>query len=135
MYSLHTLSVLFSYSVVSYSLRSHGLRYASLSCPSPTPRACSIHVRGVSDSIQPSQPLLSPFPFPASGSFTISPFFLSSGQSSGVSASASVLPRNIQGQFPLGLTGLISLKSKGLSRVFSNTTVQNHQFFSTLLSL
>ena len=73
--------------------------------------------------------------FLASGSFTISPFFLSSGQSSGVSASASVLPRNIQGQFPLGLTGLISLKSKGLSRVFSNTTVQNHQFFSTLLSL
>ena len=69
--------------------------------------------------------------FPASGSFPMSHFFASIGQSIGVSASASVLPVNIQDLFPLGLTGLISLKSKRLSRIFSNTTVQKHQFFST----
>ena len=74
-------------------------------------------------------------PFPASKSFPISQLFASGGQSIGVSASASVLPMNIQGWFPLGLTGLSSLPSKGLSRVFSNTTVQKHQFFSTQLSL
>ena len=67
--------------------------------------------------------------FPASGSFPMSQFFTSSGQSIGVSASASVLPMNIQDWFPLGWTGWISLQSKGLSRVFSNTTVQKHQFF------
>ena len=67
--------------------------------------------------------------FPASGSFPMSQFFTSGGQSIGVSASASVLPMNIQDWFPLGLTGLVSLQSKGLSRVFSNTTVQKHQFF------
>ena len=71
---------------------------------------------------------------PASGSFQISHLFASGGQSIGVSASASVFPMNIQDWFPLGLTGLISLKSKGLSRVFSNTTVQNHQFFGAQLS-
>ena len=71
--------------------------------------------------------------FPASGSFPMSWFFPSSGQSIGASASASVLPMNTQGWFPLGLTGWISLLSKGLSRVFSNTTVQKHQFFSTQL--
>ena len=69
--------------------------------------------------------------FPASGSFQMSQFFTSGGQSLGASASASVLPMNIQGWFPLGLTGLISLLSKGLSRVFSRTTVQRHQFFGT----
>ena len=73
--------------------------------------------------------------FPASGSFPMSQFFTSDGQSIGVSASASVLPVNIQDCFPLGLTGWISLQSRGLSRVFSNTTVQKHQFFSTQLSL
>ena len=73
--------------------------------------------------------------FPTSGSFPISQFFVSGGQSIGVSASASVLPMNIQDWFPLGWTGLISLQSKGLSRVFSNTTVQKHQFFSAQLSL
>ena len=73
--------------------------------------------------------------FPASGSFPVSQFFASGGQSIGVSTSASVLPMNINGWFPLGLTDLISLQSKGLSRVFSNTTVQNHQFFSAQLSL
>ena len=73
--------------------------------------------------------------FPASGSFPMSQFFASGGQSIGVSASASVLPMNIQGWFPLGWTGGISLQSKGLSRVFSNTTVQKHQFFGAQLSL
>ena len=73
--------------------------------------------------------------FPASGSFPRSQFFTSGGQNIGVSASASVLPTNIQDWFPLGWTGLISLQSKGLSRVFSNTTVQKHQFFGTKLSL
>ena len=73
--------------------------------------------------------------FPVSESFPMSQFFMSDGQSIGVSASASVLPMNIQDWFPLRLTGLISVQSKGLSRVFSNTTVQKHQFFGTQLSL
>ena len=73
--------------------------------------------------------------FPASGSFLMSQFSASGGQSIGVSASASVFPMNILDWFPLGLTGLISLHSKGLSRVFSNTTVQKHQFFGAQLSL
>ena len=73
--------------------------------------------------------------FPASGSFPLSRFFASGSQSIGVSPSASVLPVNIQNWFPLGLTGWISLQSKGLSRVFSNTTVQKHLFFSSQLSL
>ena len=73
--------------------------------------------------------------FPASGSFLMSRLFASSGQSSGASASASVLPMNIQDWFPLGSSGLISFLSKGLSRVFSNTTVQKHQFFGAQLSL
>ena len=73
--------------------------------------------------------------FPASGSFPVSQFFASGGQSIGALASASVFPMDIQGWFPLGLTGLITLQSKGLSRVFSNTTVQKHQFFGAQLSL
>ena len=90
------------------------------------------HVHRVSDTIQPSHPLSSPFSscpqsFPASGFFQMNQFFESGGQSIGVSASASVLPMNIQDWFPLGRTGWISLLSKGLSRVFSNTTVQKHQ--------
>ena len=97
------------------------------------------HVHWVSDAIQPSHPLI-PFSsclqsFPASGSFQMSLFFTSGGQSIGVSASASVLPVNIQDWFPLGWTGWISLQSKGPSRVFSNTTVQKQQFFGTQLSL
>ena len=79
--------------------------------------------------------LLLPSIYPASGSFPMSLFFTSGGQSIGVSASTSVLPRNIQDWFPLGWTGWISLLSKGLSSVFSNTTVQKHQFFHTQLSL
>ena len=73
--------------------------------------------------------------FPASGSFLMSPFFTSGGQSTGASATASVFPMNIQGWFPLESTGLISLLSKGLSRVFSSTTIQKHQFFSAQPSL
>ena len=76
-----------------------------------------------------------PQSFPASRSFPMSCFFISGGQSVGASASASVLPMNIQGWFPLGLTGLISLQSKGISRVFSDTTVGKHQFFGTQPSL
>ena len=86
------------------------------------------HVHWASDAIQPSHPVI-PFPptfsLPASGSFPMSQFFTSGGQSIGVSASASVLPMNIQEWFPLGWTGWISLQSKGLSRVFSNTTVKS----------
>ena len=97
------------------------------------------HVHWVSDAIQPSHPLSSPSPpalsLPASGSFQMSHFFASGGQSIRVSVSTSVLPVNIQDWFPLGWTGWISLQSKGLSRVFSNTTVQKHQFFGIQLSL
>ena len=95
------------------------------------PEPTQTHVHGVSDAIQPSHPLLSPSPptFNLSqhqGLFPMSWFFASGGQSIGVSASASVLPLNIQDLFPLGLTGWISLPSKGLSRVFFNTIVQKH---------
>ena len=96
------------------------------------------HVRWVNDAIQPSHPLSSSSPlalsFPASGSFQTSQFFASDGQSIGVSASASVLRMNTQDWSHLGWTGWTSLKSKGLSRVFSNTIVQKHQFFSAQLS-
>ena len=97
------------------------------------------HVHWVGDAIQPSHPVI-PFSsclqsFPASGSFPMSQLFASGGQSIGTSASPSVFPMNIQDWFPLRLTGWISLLSKGLSRVFSNTTVQKHQFFSTQPSL
>ena len=96
------------------------------------------NIHRVSDAIQPSHPVI-PFSrlqsFPASGSFPMSQFFTSGSQNRGASASASVLPMNIQDCFPLGLTGWISLQSKGLSRVFSNNTVQKHQFFGAQLSL
>ena len=104
------------------------------------PELAQTRVHWVGNAIQLSHPLLSPSPpstqsFPASGSFPISQLFASGGQSIAVSASASVLPMNIRDWFPLGLTGWISLQSKGLSRVFSNTTVKKHQFFSAQLSL
>ena len=98
------------------------------------------HIHWVGDAIQPSHPLLSPSPAPnpplprASESFPVSQLFASSGQSTRVSALASVLPKNTQDRSPLGWTGWISLQSKGLSRVFSNTTVQKHQFFGAQLS-
>ena len=104
------------------------------------PEFTQTHVHWVGDAIQPSHPLLScpfsscPQPLPASGSFPMSQLFTWGGQSSGVSASASVLPMNTQDWCPLGWTGWISLQSKGLSRVFSNITAQKHQFFGTQLS-
>ena len=132
--------LLFSFSVVSDPLWPHGLQHARLPCPSPSPRACSNSCPlnqwchpAISYSVVPFSSCLQSFP--ASGSFLMSWLFTSGGQGIGVSASASVLPRNIQGWFPLGLTGWISLQSKGLSRVFSNTTVQKHQFFGTQPSL
>ena len=125
---------------MSYSLRPHELWHARLPCPSPTPAACSnscplsqwCHPTISSSVIPFSSSLRSS---PASGPFQMSQFFTSGGQSIGVSASTSVLPMNIQDLFPLGWTGWISLQSKGLSRVFSNTTVQKHQFFGAQLSL
>ena len=127
------------------------------------PEFTQTHVHQVSGAIQPSHPLSSPSPpapnlsqhqlwchpaisssvvpfssllqsFPTSGYFQMSQLFASDGQSTGVSASASVLPKNTQDWSPLGWTGWISLQSKGISRVFSNTTVQKHQFFGTQLS-
>ena len=121
---------------MSDSLRPHGLQHSRLPCLTATPRACSnscplsqwCHPTFLSSII----PFSSYFQyFPASGSFQMSQFFTSGGQSIGVSTSASVLSMNIQDWFPLGWTGWISLQSKGLSRVFSNTTVQKHQFFGT----
>ena len=133
-------SVQFSRSVVSDSLRLHELQHARLPCPSPTPGAYSNSCLSsrrchptISSSVIPFSSCLQSFP--ASGSFQMSQFFPSSGQSIGVSALRSVLPMNIHNQSPLEWTGWISLQSKGLSRVYFNTTVQKHQFFSTQLSL
>ena len=133
-------SLQFRCSVVSDSLRPHGLQHTRPPCPSPAPGAYSnscplspwCHPTFSSSVVPFSSRLQS---FPASGSFQMSQFFTSGGQSIGVSASASVLPMNIQDLFPLGWTGWISLLPKGLSRVFSNTTVKKHQFFSAQLSL
>ena len=133
-------SVQFSHSVMSDSLRPHGLQHARPPCPSPTPGVysnsclliCWCHPT-ISSSVVPFSSC--PQSFPASGSFPMSQFFTSGDQSIGVSASASILPMNIHNWFPLGWTDWISLQSKGLSRVFSNTTGQKHQFFSTQLSL
>ena len=132
------LLLLFSLSVVSDSLWPPGLQHTRLPCPSPSPRACSnssplsqwCHPT-ISSSVVPFSSCLQSFP--TSESFLMSQLFTSGGQSIG--ASASVLPMNIQDWFPLGLTGFISLKSKGPSRVFSNTTIQKHRFFSTQPSL
>ena len=138
--NLSVSSVQFSsVAVASESSWPHGWKHARLPCPSPTPRAYSnscplnrwCHPT-ISFSVVPFSSHLQSFP--ASGSFPMSRFFTSGGQSIGVSASASVLPMNIQDWFPLGWTGWISLQSKGLSRVFSNTTVQKHQFFGIQLS-
>ena len=115
-------------------------QHASLPCPSPSPRACSnscpssqwYHLTILSCVIPFSSCLQS---FQALGSFLMSLLFISGGQSIGVSASTSVLQVNIQDWFPLGLIGLISLQSKGLSVAFSNTTFQKHQFFSVQPSL
>ena len=127
----------FSRSVVSDSLWPHGLQYARLPCPSLSPSVCANSCPlswWCHPIISSSVPLFScRQSFPASGSFPVSWLFTSGDQSIGTLASASVLPMNIQGWFPLGLTGLISLQSNGLSNVFSSTTV--HQFFSAQPSL
>ena len=133
-------SVQFSHSVMSDPLWYHGLQHARHPCPSAAP--------GVHPNTCPSSPWCHPAlsssvvpfssclqPLPASGSFPMSQFFTTGDQSIGVSASASVLPMNTQDWSPLGWTGWISLLSKGLSRILSNTTVQKHQFFSVQLSL
>ena len=123
-------SVQFSFSGVSDSLWPHRLQHARLPCPSPTPGACTNSCPSsrwchptISSCVVPFSSCLQSFP--ASGSFQMSQFFTSGGQNIEISASASVLPLNIQDWFPLGLTGWISSLSKGLSRVFSNTTVQS----------
>ena len=127
------MQLLFTCSVMSNSLWPHGLKHTRLPCPSPSPGACSNSCPSsrwchptISFSVIPFSCLQS---FPASGSFPMNQFFASGVQSIGALASASVLPMNIQDWFLLGLTGLISFLSKRLSRVLSNTTVQNHQFF------
>ena len=129
--------VQFSRSVVPNSLWPHGPQHARPPCPSPTP---GVYLNSsplsqwchptISSSVVPFSRLQS---FPASGSFQMNQFFASGGQS--ITVSASVLPVNIQDWFPLEWTAWISLQSRGLSRVFSNTTVQKHQFFGTQLSL
>ena len=128
-------SVQFSCSVVSSSLWPHEPQHAMPPYPSPTagvyPKPCPLSqwcLPTISSSVV---RFSCPQSFPASGSFQMSPLFASGGQSIGVSASKSVLPMNTQDWSPLGWTGWISLQSKGLSRVFSNTTVQKNQFFST----
>ena len=138
-YPLH-VEVQFSCSFVSDSLWSYGVQHARTPCASPTPEACSdscpsswwCHPTILSSVVPFSSRLQS---FPASESFPMSWFFASGGQSIGVSASASVLPMNTQDWFPLGWTGWISLQYIGLSRVFSSTAVQKHQFFGSQLAL
>ena len=143
--NLHTVlemaisSVQFSCSVISDSLRPHELQHTRPPCPSPTPRVHSnsrpssqCYHPAISSSVVPFSSC--PQSLPASGSFPMSQHFAWGGQSIGVSVSESVLPMNTQDWSPLGWTGWISLQSKGLSKVFSNTTVQKHQFFSTQLS-
>ena len=132
-------SVQFSCSVMSDSLRPHELQHARPPCPSPTPRVHSNSSPSrqwrhpaISSSVVPSS--FCPQSLPPSRSFPMSQLFTSRGQSTGVSATVSVLPMNTQDWSPLGWTGWISLQSKGLSRVFSNIKVQKHQFFSAQLS-
>ena len=137
---MEKVSAQFSCSVLSDSLWPHGLQQARLPCPSPIPRvyseSCPLS-RWCHPTISSSVILFSSClqSTPASRSLQMSQFFASGGQSIGVSASVSILSMNIPDWFPLGGTGLISLQPKGLSRVFSNATVQKHQFFGTQLSL
>ena len=126
----------FDHSVMSDSLWPHGLQHSRLPCPS---EFAQTHVHWIGDAIQPSHPLLSPSLALGlsqhQGSFPMSRLFALGGQSIEASASASVLPNDIQGWFPSGLIGLISLQSKGLSRVFSNTIVWKDLFFGAQPSL
>ena len=134
-----SISVHFSHSVVSDSLQPHELQHTRPHCPSPTP---GVHPNLCASSRWCHPAILSsvvpfsscPQSLPVSGTFPMSQVFAPGGQSSGVSASASALPMNTQDWSPSEWTGWISLQSKGLSRVFSNTTVQKHQFFGTQLS-
>ena len=138
-YYLYAL-IQFSHSVMSDSLQPHEPQHTRPTCPSPTPSVhpnpCPLswwcHPTILSSVISFFSCLQS---VPASGSFQMSQFFTSGGTNIGVSASTSMLPMNIQDWSPLGCTGWISLQSKGLSRVFSNTTLQKHQFFGAQLSL
>ena len=130
----------FSCSVMSDTLQPHGLQHARLPCPSLSPGVCSNSwslswwcYSTTAFSVIPL--LLCLQSFPASESFSMSQLFASCGQSIAASASASNLPMNIQGWFPLGLTGLVSLLSKGLTNIFSITTIQKHQFFGAQTSL
>ena len=132
--------LLFSSSVMCDSLQPHGLQHTRLPYPPPSPGVYSSSCPlsrwchpTISFSVVPFSSSLQSFPAP--GSFPMSLFFVSDGQSIGTSTSASVLPMNIQDRSPLGWTGWISLQSKGLSRVFSNTTDEKHQFFSVQLTL
>ena len=137
---MSVFSVQFSCSVMSDTLQQHGLQHARPPCPLPTTgvhsNSCPLsrwcHPAILSSVVPFSSCLQS---FPASMSFPMSLLFASGDQNIGASASASVLPMNIQGLFPLGLTGLISLQSKGLSRVFSSTLIRKHQFFGAQPSL
>ena len=137
--SYYYVSVQFSHSVMPNSLRPHELQHTWLPIHHQLLELAQTHVHRVGGAIQPSHSLSSPS-LPAFNLFQYQGLFQwvsfsHSGQSIGVSASASVLPINIQDWFPLGLTGLISLQSKGLSRVFYNITVQKHQFFGAQISL
>ena len=131
--------VQFSCSVVSDSLRPHEPQHARPPCPSPTlgvyPNPCPLSRWCYPTTSSSVVPFSCSQSFPASGSFQMGQLFALGGQSTGVSASTSVLPMNTQDWSPLGWTGWISFQSKGLSRVFSKTTVQKHQFFSDKLSL
>ena len=139
-YKTLTNKPLFSHSIVSNSLWPHGLQHSMIPCPSPSTGACSnscplnwwCHPT-ISSSVVPFYSFLQSFP--ASGTFLMNWLFVSGGQSTGASASASDLPMNTQDWFSLWLTALISLQSKGLSRVFPNTTVQKQQSFGSQPSL
>ena len=138
--AIEQLSVQFSHSGMSDSLQPHGLQHSRPLCPSPTPgvysNSCPLSRwwhPAISSSVIPFSSCLQSFP--ASESFPMSQLFASGGQSIGASTSTSVLPMDIQDWSPLGWTGWISSQSKGLSRVFSNTTVQKHQFFGVQPSL
>ena len=137
---INSLRLFFSHSDMSDSLQPRGLQHARHPSPSPAPRACSNSCPSSRWCHPTTSPSVIPFSsclqsFPASGSFLTNQLYAPGGQSTGASASSSVLPKNIQDWFSSGWTCLIFLQSKGLSRVFSNITVQKHQFFGTQLSL
>ena len=131
------LLLLFSHPVMSNSLQPHGLQHARPSCPSPSPKVCPSSCpwhRWCHPAISFSDALFSSYPqsFPESGTFPVSQLFASDDQNTGATTSASVVPMSIQAWFPLKSIGLISLLSKGLSGIFSSTTIQRHQFFGIL---